>query len=79
MAGSVNRARSLTEQDKTQRERTLTNESITSDKQRPRSFSGTAEKRVEKIAAKKYAIVGTDEDTATEKKVVLIGKEDVLT
>lgn len=79
MAGSVNRARSLTEQDKSERERTLTNESSTSDKQRPRSFSGTAEKRVEKTVAKKYAVVGTDEDTTTAKKVVLIGKEDFLT
>ncbi|XP_015768617.1 PREDICTED: phosphatidylinositol 4-phosphate 5-kinase type-1 alpha-like [Acropora digitifera] len=76
MAGSVNRARSLTEQDKSERERTLTNESSTSDKQRPRSFSGTAEKRVEKTVAKKYAFVGTDEDTTTAKKVVLIDPKE---
>ncbi|XP_074613460.1 phosphatidylinositol 4-phosphate 5-kinase type-1 alpha-like isoform X1 [Acropora palmata] len=76
MAGSVNRARSLTEQDKSERERTLTNEISTSDKPRPRSFSGTAEKRVEKTVAKKYAVVGTDEDTTTAKKVVLIDPKE---
>lgn len=74
----VNRARSITEQDRTERERTLTNESNTSDKARPRSLSGSADKRVDRPSLKKQALVAADEahtaseDTAPEKRVVLI-------
>lgn len=75
VGSSVNRVRSMTEHDRTQRERTLTSESITSDKGRPRSFSGS-----DKQTSVKRPAVTTDdshtasEDTNTEKKVVLIGK-----
>ena len=78
----MNRARSITEQDRTERERTLTNESNTSDKARPRSLSGSADKRVDRPSLKKQALVEAhtaSEDTAPEKRVVLIGKGHDLT
>lgn len=74
----------MTEHDRSHRERTLTGDSMTSDRGRPRSFT-EADKNSEKTNLKKT--IGTahgssqtaPEDTAaaaaaTDKKVVLVGK-----
>ena len=75
VGGSVNRVRSMTEQDRSQRERTLTSESVTSDKGRPRSFSGSDKQTsIRKPVVTTYDNHTASEDTNTEKKVVLVGK-----
>lgn len=81
VTGSVNRVRSMTDHDRTPRERTLTNESATSDKGRPRSFSGS-DKHAEKTSIKRH--IGTTRDTETavsednntEKKVILVDPKE---
>ena len=79
MGGSVNRVRSMTEHDRSHRERTLTSDSYTSDKTRPRSFT-EADKHIERISLKKPLITAHASQTAsedaavTDKKVVVVGK-----
>ena len=73
----------MTEQDRNHRERTLTSDSVTSDKGRSRSFT-EADKNVEGTSLKKIMVSAhgssqraatAPDDTATaEKKVVVVGK-----
>jgi len=78
--GAVNRARSMTEQDRAHRERTLTSESAASDKGRTRSFTGS-DKNIDKTNIRRPAAITPDsqtasEDTSTEKKVVLVDPKE---
>ena len=65
----------MSENDRTNRERTLTNDSSTSDK--GRSFT-EADKPVEKTSLKKTPSSGnggqTADESATDKKVIVVGK-----
>ena len=67
----------MSENDRTNRERTLTNDSNTSDKGRSRSFT-EADKPVEKTSLKKTPSSGnggqTADESATDKKVIVVGK-----
>ena len=76
----MNRVRSMTEQDRNHRERTLTSDSVTSDKGRSRSFT-EADKNVEGTSLKKTMVTAhsghtaaPDETGTAEKKVVVVGK-----
>lgn len=73
--------RSLTEQDRNHRERTLTSGSTTSDKGRSRSFTeadknieGTSLKKAMVTAHSSHTAAAADETTTAEKKVVVVGK-----
>lgn len=65
----------MTEQDRAQRERTLTSDSVTSDKGKARSFT-EADKNHEKTAFKRPSQDKRrpSEDINLEKKVVVVGK-----
>lgn len=69
----------MTEHDRTHRERTLTSESSTSDKGRPKSFT-ESDKNVEKISIKRPAQdtqAASEDNSNTEKKVVLVGESPI--
>ena len=73
--------RSLTEQDRNHRERTLTSDSVTSDKGRSRSFTeadknieGTSLKKIVVTAHSSHTAAAPDETAIAEKKVVVVGK-----
>lgn len=86
VGSSVNRVRSMTEQDRNHRERTLTSDSVTSDKGRSRSFT-EADKNVEGTSLKKIMVSAhgssqraatAPDDTATaEKKVVVVDPSEI--
>ena len=72
----------MTEQDRNHRERTLTSDSVTSDKGRSKSFT-EADKNVEGTSLKKIMVsahsssqrsAAPDETATAEKKVVVVGK-----
>lgn len=79
--GSVHRVRSVSENDRTNRERTFTSDSNTSDKGRSRSFT-EADKPVEKTSLKKTLSSGnggqTAGESATDKRVVVVDPKDAL-
>ncbi|XP_078360623.1 phosphatidylinositol 4-phosphate 5-kinase type-1 alpha-like isoform X3 [Oculina patagonica] len=79
VGGSVNRARSMTEHDRTHRERTLTSDSMTSDKGRPRSFTEADKNNTERSNHRKTGSQTAPEDAtaATDKKVVVVDPKDV--
>lgn len=71
----------MTEHDRTHRERTLTSDSMTSDKGRPRSFTEADKNNAERSNLRKttgtaHGSQTAPEDTAaaTDKKVVVVGK-----
>ena len=71
----------MTEQDRNHRERTLTSDSMTSDKGRSRSFTeadknvaGTSLKKVTVSAHSSHRTAAPDETATAEKKVVVVGK-----
>lgn len=76
-ATALNRVRSMTEQDRAQRERTLTSDSVTSDKGKARSFT-EADKNHEKTAFKRPSQDKRrpSEDNNLEKKVVVVDPKD---
>lgn len=71
----------MTEQDRNQRERTLTGDSMTSDKGRSRSFTeadknieGSSLKKIMVTAHSSHTAAAPDETGTAEKKVVVVGK-----
>ncbi|XP_020619470.1 phosphatidylinositol 4-phosphate 5-kinase type-1 alpha-like isoform X2 [Orbicella faveolata] len=84
VGSSVNRVRSMTEQDRNQRERTLTGDSMTSDKGRSRSFTeadknieGSSLKKIMVTAHSSHTAAAPDETATAEKKVVVVDPHEI--